>query len=227
MQVQKIGTPDFMYVQVRRQQHGPGESGHVGLRRVMPEPSFTVRMQCTRGDTIVSIGQSKWADRPVLAAVAFYPLISGHNGWIEQSNLVERTLKLIEAVNDEAARSLTAARPAPQNPQRTSWDLGAVQSAMLASLSNAGSVDLPSLASESNNSLQLILWMAEKITSSGNDYVLTTDKQKILSRKKLKEMIIEKLGSNASAARTNFCPKCGKPVFAGDRFCKMCGTAIS
>ncbi len=233
--VQKIGTAEFLYVQVRRDPKGRG-----GFHLSTPEPAFTVRIEKQRGDTVVSIGQSKWAEKPSLRAVNFYPLVSGQPSWFEEYRLVERVLGLLdEYVQRLQGPITTSSSSSSAPPPRTSpselstargvrpWDLGAVQSAMTSALSRVGFVDIPALAKQSNNSESIVIWMAEKMAASGNSYVLTLDKKKILSKERVKEMIQSKLNSAPQAGGKNFCPKCGKPVFAGDRFCKSCGASLS
>ncbi len=216
--VQRVGIADEQYIQIRKEGSSPGLAKSVlGGHSLV----FTVRVQRSGENTTISIGETKWAEATTSSTLTFYPLVNPiPHQLYQQYRLPERVF----AVIDEYFASLMA--PSSQVSSAKAWELSTVQGALSNSLSKNGAVDLGELARESNNNVSIVTWMAEKMASSG-DYVLTTDKTKMLSRQSMKEKIENQLNADESKATKKFCSKCGRSVLLGDLFCQSCGAKVT
>ncbi len=233
--VRGIAAPDGQYVQIRKE----GSAKTFGsVLTSSHNMVFTVRLERNGSNTVVSLGETRWADGTVSGATVFYPLLNPNSNPVYfQYRLQDRVINTI----DSYAASLTAPVPS-QNPTSVptanvpprTWELSVVQSEMSSRLKVSGSVDLAQLAKESSNNLGAVEWIAEKMVASSSDYILTMDKQKILTRNLVKSKIGEWLNGStnipttaSSSSGIRYCSKCGRAIRQGDRFCQNCGARIS
>jgi hypothetical protein len=96
--VQELGKDDDIAVQIKK--------GGLGRSITGMEQAITVRMRKQSGETDVSVGQAKWADKAgveVIGALVFWPLmIPATYGVYKQASLPGRVLTI---VNNFAATS--------------------------------------------------------------------------------------------------------------------------
>jgi hypothetical protein len=97
-----------------------------------------------------------------------------------------------------------------------------------------GSLDTDKFAADTGNDPYAVSQVAEKV-SDGKLLILTDDKKKILTRTKVKDMMLSamKPANKASGSpvpqqqiASASCPNCGRRVTPGAIFCSSCGTRL-
>jgi hypothetical protein len=92
-QVQRLGTPDNLYVQIKK--------AGIGRTLIGMDQALTARMMKSGGNTMISLGQARWADKAVVGTIeflVFWPLMATAGyGIYEQHKLPGKIWQVIDS----------------------------------------------------------------------------------------------------------------------------------
>jgi hypothetical protein len=145
----------------------------------------------------------------------------------QQGKFLDDLWQLINAAASPATNaSSQEGRPIQRSPS--------IEDLIRFNVTRFGSLDTDKFAADTGNDPYAVSQVAEKV-SDGKLLILTDDKKKILTRAKVKDMMLSAMkpankASGSPAPQQQIasasCPNCGRRVTQGAIFCSSCGTRL-